>query len=280
MEIGKYNTMRVVKLVDFGVYLDGGEFGEILLPIRYVPTGCDVDDRVDVFVYVDSEDRIIATTETPFAEVGDFACLRVKSVTNFGAFLDWGLMKDLLVPFSEQKVSLQENEMVTVYIYLDEKTQRIVGSAKLEKHVKKTPPTFEENEEVEALLAKRTDLGYKAIINNMYLGLIYQNEIFQKVEVGQRVPAFIKQVRLDGKIDVRLQRSGAQHVMTEAEHILAKLTEAGGFLPTTDKSSPEDLYATFGISKKTYKKVVGELYKRRKLMIEEKGIRLVVEVVE
>ena len=275
MQIGKYNTLRVVKHVDFGVYLDGGEFGEILLPIRYVPANCEVDDRVDVFVYVDSEDRIIATTEKPFAEVGDFAALQVKSVTKFGAFLDWGLMKDLLVPFSEQKVYLEEGQLAVVYIYLDEKTNRIVGSAKLEKWVTKTPASFEENDQVEALIAKKTDLGYKAIINNMYLGLIYQNEIFNPVAVGQKVPAFIKQVREDGKIDVRLQRSGAQHVMTEAERILAKLTDAGGFLPTTDKTAPEEIYATFGISKKSYKKVVGELYKRRLITIEEEGIRLV-----
>ena len=275
MEIGKFNSMRVVKHVDFGVYLDGEELGEVLMPIRYVPENCEDGDTVEVFLYVDSEDRPIATTEKPFAQVGDFAALKVKSVSKYGAFLDWGLMKDLLVPFSEQKINLEEGNTVVVYIYLDGKTNRIAASAKVEKFTAKEPFEAEPETEVDLLVCKKTDLGYKAIINNKFLGLLYENEVFKPLYIGQRVKGYVKQIREDGKVDLRLQKSGFQQIVGESENLLVRLQKAGGFLATTDKTPAEEIYSIYGISKKMYKKAVGDLYKKRLISIEEEGIRLI-----
>ena len=273
--IGKINMLRVVKQVDFGLYLDGGEHGEILLPKRYVPADCNPGDEVEVFVYLDSEDRIIATTETPLAIVGEFAALRVVSVSSVGAFLDIGLMKDILVPFREQRHDMQVGETHVVYVYLDDKTNRLVASAKLDRFLSNTPPTFREGEEVDILVCHPTDLGYKAIVNDSYFGVLYKSEVFQPLEIGEQTKAFINKVREDGKIDLILHKPGYEKTDDISKQILDKLKMGGGFIGVTDKTDPEIIYKMFGVSKKTFKKAIGALFRSRKIAIEKEGIRII-----
>ena len=272
--IGSFNTLQVVKRVAFGLYLDGEEMGEILLPNRYVPDNAQIGDYLTVFVYTDGEDRPIATTAEPLAVVGDFAVMQVKSVASVGAFLEWGIMKDLLVPYSEQTVSLRTGQKVLVYVYLDNKTKRVVASAKWERYTEKQDfSEIEEGAEVSVLVASETELGYKVLINKRYTGLIYKNEVFSKINIGDNLKAYISKIRIDGKIDVRLKKSGYEAVAGEAAMILKKLEAAGGFLPTTDKSPAEEIYNVYGVSKKIYKKAIGELYKKRIITLEPNGIR-------
>jgi len=275
IDIGKVNTLRIVKEVDFGLYLDGGEFGEILIPTRYVPKDVKVDEYIDVFIYADSEDRLIATTETPLAEVGQFAYLKVKDVNSVGAFLNWGLMKDLLVPYREQKSEMFPGISYLVKVYLDPETERIVASSKLEHFIDNVPPEYEEGQEVDLIVWDKTDLGVKVIVNELHLGLLYANEIFQPLQPGQRIKGFIKKLRDDEKIDVALQKQGYEQVEGIAGMILEKLKTRGGFIEATDKTSPESIKHMFGISKKVFKKAVGALYKDRLIDIEPNGIRLV-----
>ncbi len=273
-EIGKYNNLRVIKEVDFGVYLDGEKEGEILMPIRYVPKDCQVGDYVDVFLYLDSEDRPIATTEKPFAQVGEFAMLRVISVNKIGTFLDWGIMKDLLVPFREQKVTMIEGRSYLVYIYVDEDTRRIVASAKLNKFLDKTTPEYTVGQEVELVIESETDLGYKAIINNQHWGILYENEVFEQLAKGLKIKGFIKKIRTDNKIDLSLHPLGYEKVDPLTQMILDELKKEGGFIPISDKSEAEEVYRVFGISKKSFKQALGALYKRRIITITPEGIRL------
>lgn len=273
-EIGKINSLRVVKEVDFGLYLDGGEHGEILLPKRYVPENAKPEDILEVFIYLDSEDRIIATTETPHIMLGEFACLKVVAVTSMGAFLDWGLMKDLFVPFREQKLKMEEGRWYIVTVYLDPETKRLVASAKIEKFLDNLPPDYEAGQEVDLLIASETDLGFNAIINNRHLGVIYKNEIFQPLRKGERIMGFIKKIREDEKIDLLLQKAGYAKVDDISMKIVNVLKKHNGFLPVTDKSDPDTIYELFGVSKKTYKKAIGALFKFRLIDIEDKGIRL------
>ena len=273
-EIGKFNNLRIVKLLDFGAYLDGGEHGEILLPKRYAPPQGRIGDRLEVFLYLDSDDRLIATTETPLAKVGDFAFLKVVSVNAVGAFLDWGLSKDLLVPFREQKTPMEEGRSYFVYVYLDKASRRIVASAKLNKFLDKTPVDFQAGRAVDLLIWTRTKLGYSAIIDNARLGVLYENEVFQDLQPGQRVKGFIKKVRDDQKIDLSLQQPGYQGIPDVSDTILAALRKNGGFLAVSDASMPETIQSLFGISKKTFKKAVGALYKRRLITLEDGGLRL------
>ena len=275
IEIGKTNNLRIVKTVDFGLYLDGYEAGEILLPTRYLPKKFEIDEYIDVFIYKDSEDRLIATTEMPFVKVGEFALLKVKAIDRMGAFMDWGLMKDLLVPFSEQQVRMEQGKKYIVRVYVDETTQRIVASARIEKFLDTSPHDYTENQEVEILIANQTELGYKVIINNSHTGVIYANEIFSHIDRGQRLKAFIKQIRADQKIDVCLNKPGYEKIDHLADKILAELRLNAGFLPLNDKSSSESIYAAFGESKKTFKKSIGALYKKKKILIGEDGIRLI-----
>lgn len=274
IEIGKYNTLGIVKILSFGAYLDGGEMGEILLPIKYLPSESQVDDIIEVFIYNDSEDRIIATTDRPFAQVGDFAYLRVQEVNKIGAFLDWGLVKNLLVPFREQKETMQAGKSYIVYIYIDEETDRIVASAKIDKFLDKTSKDYKENQEVELLIKNKTDIGYNAIINGKHLGLLYDNEVFQTLKTGQKIKAYIKKVRDDEKIDLSLFPSGYENIDKYTELILNKLRENHNFLPLTDKSLPQEIYKLLEISKKNFKKAIGKLLKNNIVKIEEKGIRL------
>ena len=274
VNIGKYNTLKVLKEVDFGVYLDGESEGEILMPIRYVPKNCQPGDMVDVFLYLDSEDRPIATTEKPYAQVGEFAMLRVKSVNKIGTFLDWGIMKDLLVPFREQKVTMIEGRSYLVYIHVDEESKRIVASAKLNKFLDKTVPEYVTGQEVDLVIESETDLGYKAIVNNLHWGILYENEVFEQLAKGIKMKGYIKKVRTDNKIDLSLQPLGYVKVDPITQMILDELKKAGGFIAVSDKSEAEEVYRVFGISKKTFKQAVGSLYKKRLITIGTDGIRL------
>lgn len=274
-EIGKLNTLEVLKEVDFGIYLDGGNLGEILMPKRYVPEGTMPGDYIEAFIYLDSEDRLLATTEKPLAMVDDFALLEVVSVTSVGAFLNWGLPKDLFVPFREQRKPMEVGEKYLVYVYLDDNSKRIAASSKIEQFLDNIPVDYEENEEVDLIIVNETDLGYNAIIDNSHLGVLYKNEVFQTLHPGDRLQGYIKKIRPDGKIDLRLDKVGYEKIGGFADEILEKLQQNNGFLPLTDKSSPEEIYQTFRISKKNFKAAIGALYKRRMITLEDNGIRLI-----
>ena len=274
IEIGKFNTLTVIKLVDFGVYLDGEERGEILMPKEYVPDNCSPDDEVRVFIYFDSEDRIVATTENPYVQVGEFAFLKVVAVSGVGAFLDWGLRKDLMVPFREQRETMLEGHSYLVYAYVDKASDRIVASTKIVKYLDQVFPEYEPGQEVDVLIARKSDLGYSLIVNNAHCGLIYQNEIFQPVKIGQKLKGYIKEIREDEKIDVSLQPAGYAKIDGLSKMILDKIRDNGGVLDISDKSAPEEIYNLFGCSKKNYKKAIGALFKRGMIDIDVDEIRL------
>lgn len=274
--IGRYNSLQVTKYTDFGLYLDGGADGEILLPKRYIPKGeeLEVGDWLNVFVYLDSEDRLIATTQKPKVQVGGFASLKVAEINRVGLFLDWGLPKDLLLPHSEEKRPLQVGDYCVVYVYLDQRTRRITATARLDRYLDKTPARYAPGQEVDLLVVEQTDMGFKAIINNEHWGLIHNNEVFKFLRSGMRERGFIREVRADGKISLSLQPLGREAASSLSEQILAKLREAGGQLPLSDKSSPEQISSLFGVSKGNFKKAIGGLYKQGQIVIEADGIRL------
>ncbi|HEX8358075.1 MAG TPA: S1-like domain-containing RNA-binding protein [Segetibacter sp.] len=271
--IGDYNELEIVKQVDFGVYLDSDD-GEILLPAKYVPADFRIGDTLKVFIYRDSEDRIIATTLEPKAKVGEFTALRVKQTNNYGAFLDWGLEKDLFVPFKNQRDIMQPGRDYVVYIYLDENSDRLVGTAKYEKYLKKEIDDLAEGDEVDLLVAGFTDLGIKVIINNQYLGILYKNEVFRDLSLGEKTPGYIKKIREDQKIDVSLQKSGFAEVTDASELVLQKLQTNGGRLDLSDNSSPEEIYTALGMSKKTFKKAIGTLYRAQSIVLHDTYITL------
>ena len=266
IELGKFNQLEVVKEVDFGVYLDGGEEGEILLPTRYVPEDCKIGDFLNVFLYLDMDERLIATTLTPLVEVA--------WVNQFGAFLNWGLMKDLFVPFSEQKMKMQVGRKYVIHAHLDDESYRIVASAKVERYLSKDRPEYASGDEVNILIWQKTDLGFKAIIDNKYSGLLYENEIFSTLQTGMEMKAFVKQVREDGKVDLILQKPGFEKIDDFSKTLLNYIRENDGRIRLNDKSPAEDIYATFGVSKKTFKKGVGDLYKKHLITLHEDGITL------
>jgi predicted RNA-binding protein (virulence factor B family) len=273
-QIGKINHLEVLKELDFGIYLDGGDLGEILMPKRYVPEGTMLGDFIEAFIYLDSEDRLIATTEKPLASVEEFALLEVVSVTPVGAFLNWGLPKDLFVPFREQRKPMELGKKYLVYVYLDTDTKRIAASSKIENYLDNIPVDYDENEEVDLIIVNETDLGYNAIIDYSHLGVLYKNEVFQELNPGDKVQGFIKKIRTDGKIDLRLDKIGYEKITSFVDRIIVELQKNKGFLPLTDKSSPEEIYKTFKISKKNFKAAIGALYKKRFIALEEDGIRL------
>ena len=278
IQLGRRNRLEVLREVDFGLYLDGGEMGDILLPQRYVAEGTKVGDILDVFLYLDSEERLVATTQHPLVEVGQFAYLEVSWVNQYGAFLNWGLMKDLFCPFREQKMRMLQGNKYIIYCYVDEQTSRIVASAKVEKFLSKERPAYQPGDCVEALIQQKTDLGFKAIIDGRHSGLIYQNELFRELHTGDSVKAYVKQVRPDGKLDIALQQQGQQNVTDFARQLFQYIFESDeGFCPFHDKSDAEDIYAEFKVSKKTFKKAVGDLYKRHLITIEPDGLRLTSE---
>jgi predicted RNA-binding protein (virulence factor B family) len=275
IHIGQYATLDVVKEVDFGVYLDGGPFGEILLPAKYVPAGTAPGDELKVFIYSDSEDRLIATRDEPKATVGNFASMEVRQVNEYGAFLDWGISgKDLMVPFREQRERMEVGKHYLVYVYLDEKTDRIVASSKLNKFLEEKGGDYEPNQEVAIIVGDATDLGYRVIIDKQYWGILYKNEIFQEINPGDQLKAFIKNIREDGRIDVSLQVQGVQSIDHGSEQVLAAIKGNNGFLPLTDKSAPDLIYQHLGMSKKAFKRAVGSLYKQRLIKLEKEGLRL------
>lgn len=279
IELGKVNTLQVIKRVDFGLYLDGGKkIGEILLPAKYVPEGTHIGDWLDVFLYLDTEERLVATTETPYAQVDDFAYLEVSWVNNFGAFLNWGLMKDLFVPFREQKMKMQKGSSYIVHVHLDEESYRIMASAKVERYLEtidRRNCPLQVGEEVDILVWQKTELGLKVIVNNRYGGLLYDDQMFRELRTGDRSKAYISQIRPDGKLDLMLTRPGFAAAQDFSEELLQYLKENGGRSILGDKSPAEDIYSTFGVSKKVFKKAVGDLYKKRLITISPDGIQLV-----
>jgi len=273
LQLGKMNRLKVLRRVDHGLYLAGGP-EDILLPNKYIPEGTEIDDEIEVFVYLDSEERLIATTEKPLAQVGDFAWLRVAWVNNFGAFLDWGLTKDLFVPFREQKMKMQKERSYLVHVHLDPETYRIMASAKVERYLSNVYPPYHGGDEVSCLVWQKTDLGFKAIVDNTFSGLLFDDEIFCQLHSGDRITAYVKQVRPDGKIDLSLQKKGQRAVVDFSDTLLNHLQSMGGFTPLGDKSPAEEIYSVFGVSKKVFKKAVGDLYKRRLITIEDDGLHL------
>ncbi len=273
LQLGKINTLTVARRADHGLYLSGGP-EDILLPNKYVPEGTEIGDEIDVFLYLDSEERLIATTEKPLAEVGDFAWLRVAWVNNFGAFLDWGLMKDLFVPFREQKMKMQKDHSYLVHVHLDPETYRIMASAKVERYLSEDYPPYHGGDEVDCLIWQKTDLGFKAIVDNRFAGLLFDDEIFRQLHSGDRLKAYVKQVRPDGKIDLSLQKKGQRAVEDFSDVLLRHLQTNGGHSPLGDKSPAEEIYAVFGVSKKVFKKAVGDLYRRRLITIADDGLQL------
>jgi len=275
LNIGNYNTLRIIKILSFGAYLDGGEGKEILLPTRYVPDGAQVGDEVKVFIYHDNEGRLIATTLHPNAVVGEFAFMQVKSVNTMGAFLDWGLMKDLLVPYKEQKLTMREGKWYLVYVRLDHVTGRVMASARIEKFLNNIPPKYEFNQEVSLLVADDTEIGYKVIVNNLHWGMVYHNQVFQRLEKGEHLKGYVKEIREDDKLDISLTPLGYQKVDGIAQTILQALQMQNGFLPVHDKSDPEVIYSLFRCSKKAFKQAIGALYRQHRIALEPDGIRLI-----
>ena len=266
MKIGDYNRLLINRFVDFGAYLIDDEENEVLLPKRYLTGYEELDDEIEVFVYNDSENRPVATTEQPFATVGQFCLMRVKSVNAIGAFLDWGLVaKDLLVPFREQRVHMQAGRSYIVYVYLDPSSKRIVASAKLDKFLGNTLPDYYHRQKVDVLIVQQQEIGYRVIIDGQFWGMIYNNEFYQQVNIGEHHTGFIKQVRDDGKIDVTLAKIEKMRIDDVADDILRYLQENGGTMKLNDKSSPEDILRTFNCSKKDFKKALGLLYKQHKI---------------
>ena len=274
--IGRMNSLQVVKHTDFGLYLDGGADGEILLPKRYIPkdTPSEVEDWLNVFLYLDSEDKLIATTQKPKIQLGEFASLKVVDINRIGLFLDWGLAKDLLLPHSEEKRPLQLGDYCVVYLYLDKRTRRLTATARLDRYLDQTPAHYQVGQEVDLLIVERTDLGFKAIINGKHWGLIHKNELFKFVRSGMREKGYIKELRDDGKISLSLQPIGREAATGLAEQILQRLREQGGVLALSDKSPPEAITEQFRVSKGNFKKAIGGLYKEGRIRIHDDRIEL------
>ena len=274
--IGKRNSLPILRQAPPGLYLDGGTHGEILLPGRYIQPGWAVGGAMDVFIYRDSEDRLVATTETPRAVVGEFAHLRVVSRNpSVGAFLDWGLEKDLLLPLREHAASLRPGDWVLVRIALDERSDRIIASARLSRWLNLTPPAYAAAQAVKLIVESETPLGYRAIIDHAHLGLLYRTELAGPLIIGQALDGFIRTLRPDGKIDLGLDPAGHRRIAPLGGQILAALQASGGHMPYHDGSSPEEIRAAFGMSKKAFKQAVGTLYRERRILIGPDGIRLV-----
>ncbi len=275
IEIGKKNRLAVVKLADFGVFLDAGEFGTTLLNKRYLPEGeVAIGDEIEVFLYFDSDSQLMATTETPIAQVGEWGLMNVISVNSTGAFVSWGIKeKDLLVPYSEQRGRLEVGRKILVYVYTDKASGRIVGTTKFNKLLDKTPANYQVNQQVDLLIAERSSLGYKAIINGQHWGVIFSSDVFGKVFVGKKLKGYIKQIRDDGKIDLALQKVGVAKLDDLSQKIMDQLNKSGGYLPLCDKSAPDAIFSVFRTSKGTFKKTIGSLYKQGLITIEKEGIR-------
>lgn len=276
LKIGNTNTLTVARTSDFGLYLSSSQ-GDILLPNRYVTPQMEVGHTLDVFVYTDSEDRLVCVTDVPRAEAGEFAALRVKEVTSFGAFLDWGLEKDLLLPFKEQLNPVRTGDTVVVRVCLDPRTQRVIAVAKLQPFFHRDTTSLQEKQEVLLLVFQETELGYKVLVDRRYEGLVYRNEVFEPLRIGEQKTGYVKKVRDDGKLDISLQPVGVVAGMDASRAtVLQKLSEADeGYLPYHDKSDPAAIEQAFGLSKKAFKRAIGGLYKDKQIKLEDEGIRLI-----
>jgi predicted RNA-binding protein (virulence factor B family) len=273
--LGKRNTLGIVRESTPGLYLDGGELGEILLPGRYIPANLKQKDKLDVFIYRDSEDRLVATTEIPLATVGEFAAMKVVSINDrVGAFLDWGLAKDLLLPFREQERPVRVGQRVVVFVYLDPKTQRIVASARLKRYLSQDRPFYRNSQPVNLLITGATPLGYQAIVENAHLGLLYRDNITTPLQIGQRLQAFVRNIRPNDQIDLSLDASGYKRVAPLTDQIVKALEANGGKLDFDDDSSPEVIRQKFSVSKKAFKQALGKLYKARRISFQKPGIEL------
>lgn len=276
IKIGQLNRLQVVKEADFGVFLDAKDYGSVLLSNKFLPETISVGDELDVFLYFDSDNQLTATTEKVIAGVGQWGLMHVVGVNNVGAFVDWGIeKKDLLVPFSNQRVPLRDGMQVLVYVYSDKASGRIVGTTKFNKFLDKTPANYEINQQVELIIAERSDLGFKAVVNEEHWGMIFKSDVFGKLFVGKRLKGYVKEIREDGRINLSLQKVGVAKMDDLSEKILATLEQKGGFLPLSDKSTPESIFTVFRTSKGTFKKSIGVLYKQGKIRIEKDGIYLV-----
>ncbi len=273
-KIGERATLKVLREKPFGLYLDGGELGEVLLPHREVPADNVIGGTLDVFLYNDSEDRPVATLTTPKAMPGQFARLKCVAVTGVGAFLDWGLPKDLLVPFREQKTRMEVGKNYLVHVYLDEVSGRIIASTRLTRYLDLTPHSFKPGDPVELVIFAKTELGYKAIVNGTHSGLLFSEGVFQPLQPGERTRGYIAAIREDGKIDLTLHAPGRSRVVGLEERILAELEARGGFWAIGDHSSAAEIHDELGVSKRTFKQAIGALLKKRQLQIEDRGIRL------
>lgn len=273
LTIGNYNNLTISKETPQGLYLNSSE-GEILLPKKFIPQNYKIGETIEVFVYTDSEDRLVATTQQPRVTVDEFGALEVKDVTRYGAFLDWGLDKDLLLPYKEQAYPVKAGEQVVIRASLDHRTQRVIAVSKIESFLEKDTSQLEPGQAVELLVYDRTPLGFKVVVDQKYGGMLYHNEIFQPVQTGESASGFIKKIREDGKLDITLQPAGVQAIPDAKDQVLNQLQDAGGFLPFHDRSSPEDIKNTFHMSKKAFKKALGGLYKEKKINITDQGVYL------
>jgi predicted RNA-binding protein (virulence factor B family) len=273
-DIGKFNNLEIIAVTENGLYLDAQQLGEVLLPKRLAPDNSQVGDSVKVFIYLDSADRFVATTETPKAEVDQFANLKVVDINRIGAFLDWGLSKDLLVPFNHQQQKMELGKHYLVKVSIDPATDRIIASSKIDRYLDIWPANYCQWQQVSLVIGSKTDLGFKAIIDNSHWGLLYDNEIFQRLRVGQKINGYVKKVREDGRIDLILTRPGKGKVKDFTSTLLDYLQQHDGFCPLHDKSSPDEINRTFAVSKKNFKSTVGHLLKQGKIILEPKGIRL------
>lgn len=275
IKVGQINSLEVQKIEDFGIFLDADDYGSVMLARRLAPEQVTVGEKLDVFLFFDADNQLTATTETPIAQVGEWGLMKIVGVNSTGAFVDWGVaQKDLLVPFSEQRARYREGQNILVYVYTDKASGRIVGTTKFNKLLDKTPANYSRNQLVELLIAERSDLGYKAIINGSHWGMIFPSDVFGKLFIGKRLKGYIKNVRADGKIDLALQKVGTGKMDDLSEKILDLLEKKDGFLPLNDKSTPDAIFSVFRTSKGTFKKSVGALYKAGKITLEKEGIRL------
>ena len=272
-KIGDMNRLEIMRTDERGYILDGGALGEIFLSSKQMATSYSAGDKVAVFVYLDSEDKPAATTRRPLARVGQFAHLEVVDVNPVGAFLDWGLPKHVLVPFDEQKVPMREGESHIVRLYLDSKTERIVATSKVDRFLKSENESFEPSEAVDLLVYASTDIGYKCIVNHSHWGILFYDDVFERLKIGQRIKGYIKQIREDSKINLCLNLPGYEGIEAFSEAIMETLRKEGGFIPLNDKSTPADIHARFGVSKQMFKRAVGALYKQRRITLEKEGIR-------
>ena len=274
INIGERSSLRIIREQPFGLFLDAENLGEILLPRREMPVEWEIESFVDVFIYLDSEDRLVATLKQPRLMPGQFGKLKCVALTGVGAFLDWGLPKDLLVPFRETKVQMEVGKSYLVYVMVDEQSRRLVATTRIARHFDLTPPQYACGDEVDLTIFGKTDMGYKAIINNAHTGLLFANEVFQDLSQGEKTKGWITGVRADGKIDLSLHPPGRERVDDLEKQIMGELVARGGFWAINDKSPAEEIYDELGVSKRTFKQTLGALLRKRLVTQTEAGIRL------